>query len=378
MRKFDQIYKKYVITESLQLTRLKELIDINQEDVLQEKIEDFSREARWAVVSIFDELNAALKNQGILTINLDDCFTDFLNKKLEAEAIISKYDFVIEFLKLFEKLIDPKDYQAIIDKLDSKYKRYWVNSELNFSKNVKPSRWMRNLLSRINAAELTENDIQIITKQDFASFNRKERAMYDYVIALKTNKPIAILQFDEHGRIWSVEKASTYNIGKDPKMSYILDIADELIAIKSDVMSDTFKKMNTRWENTRYAKLDQMSTDERNAHEQEAAASKLKQRQVDLTHKRTENSFKSNLKLELDRAASVGKQARELLNNEDIFASESPLSTEFLKFITVYREAKEKMVNYRWYDENSANQLARKLASVTNQLEEKINQLEED
>ena len=61
MRKFDQIYKKYVITESLQLTRLKELIDINQEDVLQEKIEDFSREARWAVVSIFDELNEVFK-----------------------------------------------------------------------------------------------------------------------------------------------------------------------------------------------------------------------------------------------------------------------------------------------------------------------------
>lgn len=381
MSKFNTLFQQYktkLISESISSERIKQLLTGHTDERNDKKIEDVRYDAERILSNITSIIR---KNEGYNSpaLSLDELKTiDFIDNKIKSKTVISRYDFALEFLDKIKNDITPETKELILQKL-AELREFWSTSMLDFSPETKKARWMTRILSAIDAGTITDDDIEIFTKDNFKNFNKKVRSSYSYVLAVKNNKPIAIAHFDEDGRINFIEKASDYRFYRDnPKLIDVLDTADELICINDKFRSERNKKILERDKTREYGKLDQMSTDERLAYEKDKARSRLANKQYELKTSRKETELQNKLSIEIERAKSVGQQARELLRNEDIFSSDSPIATEFLKFISVFRTAKEELPKIRYWDERSTNQLAEKLAYATNTLEEKLNDLEEE
>ena len=388
MNKFQKLYntvvKQYnLIYESIQSNKIQQILDNYRINRKKEYLDDIKLETRNLLYTLKKYfINMAKKFD--TSYSYDD-FEEFVNRfvedKLNEQKLFNKLELALNAVDEFKNrnIVEDNDIEELKNVLNT-YFDYWKDTLVNFAPDIKIQRWMDEFLKQINAGDLTDEDLKIWTKENFNSFNRKARREFSFVIALKNNDPIALMYFDEDGCIEAVDAISSYKRNyfgsKNFNFKDVMNAADELIGIYDKARNASIEKLRTRSNNSYYAKLDQMSADKRNDLELRQKKSQLDTKKFQLEKDHKVRDLQLNLKNTMDFAASVGRQAKELLHSEDIFESDSPFTTEFIKLISIYKEAKELYNKLTMWDEHVTNIMINKLNNVAKQLEEIIGDVE--
>jgi len=388
MNKFQKLYntvvkQHHLIYESLNSNKIQQILDNYKNNRKQEYLENIELETRNLLYTLKKYfINMAKKFD--TSYSYDD-FDEFVNRfvedKLQEQKSFNKLELALNAVDEFQNrnIVNDDDIEEL-KKLINTHFNYWKDTLVNFKPDNKIQRWMDDFLKQINAGDLTDEDLKIWTKENFDSFNRKARREFSFVIALKNNDPIALLYFDDEGRIEAVNVVSSYKRhyfgSKNFNFKDVMYAADELIGIYDKARNASIEKLCTRSNNSFYAKLDQMPADERNDLELRQKKSQLNTRKYQLERDHKVRDLQLNLKNAMYFAASVGRQAKELLHSEDIFESDSLFTTEFIKLISIYKDAKELYNKLTSLDERETNIMINKLNNVAKQLEERIRDVE--
>lgn len=370
LNKLQLIYenvKKTLIKEEFKSTKLKELFNFDKDKFNNEKLKNTRNDAEY-----------------ILTMNLPKSADKLWDKETRDKFIesliaekrkLEKITLIEEYLK-FIAPDDETQVQLMSDLHNMRVSN--PNKILDFGDVNSASPAFNMVLSNIDAANVTDDDIQIFTKaeNDFKDFNRKVRKEFSYVIGVKNNKCIGIISFDDNGKVWSISSPFSYRFGRDPKLVDILESSTELIAIKREHATEAADK---QWERKKLQPYNVQRTPEEADEKQRQINSDRYSRKIfDIRSEKGKANLQGELQSVLDFAASVGRQAKELLKDQDIFAIDSPIADEFLEFITVYKQVRNELPKISAWDSKKVAQLINNLKYKTNKLEEKLNDIEEN
>lgn len=359
--------KKTLIKEEFKSTKLKELFSFDKDEWNNEKLKGTRNDAEY-----------------ILTMNLPKSAEKLWDKETRdkfIESLIAEKRKLekITFLEEYLKFIAPDDETQVQLMSDLHNMRVSnPNKILNFGEVKSASPAFNLVLSNIDAANITDDDIQIFTKaeNDFKDFNRKVRKEFSYVIGVKNNKCIGIISFDDNGKVWSISSPFSYRFGREPKLVDILDSSTELIAIKREHANEA---ANKQWERKKLQPYNIQRTPEEAGEKQRQINSDRYSRKIfDIRSEKGKANLQGELQSVLDFAASVGRQAKELLKDSDIFAVDSPIADEFLEFISIYKKIRNELPNISAWDERKVNRYVNDLTYKTKKLEEKLNDVEEN
>lgn len=177
------------------------------------------------------------------------------------------------------------------------------------------------------------------------------------------------------GRVWSVVSPFSYKFGREPKLIDILSSSDEIIAVKHQKRTDALNKLMTRKSLRPYNV--QHTPEEADKLQRNINRDRYQHKLFDIRTDKGKQNLQNELQTTLDFAASVGRQAKELLKDQDIFAIDSPIADEFLEFITVYKQVRNELPRISAWDAKKVSQLVNNLNYKTKKLEEKLNDVEE-
>jgi hypothetical protein len=190
--KFNTIFEevsKSLIKEEFKSTRLKSLFDQDREEFTDKKLKETISDAK-----------------SILLYSLPDSargFSDiekvhkFLDQLVADKRKLNKITLIEEYLKYIAP--DENTLQTLLtdlNQISSKMRN--IQTVLNFAPINKSSNAFSMLLSSLDAANISDDDLQIFKKSenDFKDFNKKARQEFTYAIGVKNNKCVGIIEFD--------------------------------------------------------------------------------------------------------------------------------------------------------------------------------------
>lgn len=190
--KFNTIFEevsKSLIKEEFKSTRLKSLFDQDREEFTDKKLKETIGDAK-----------------SILLYSLPDSargFSDiekvhkFLDQLVADKRKLNKITLIEEYLKYIAP--DENTLQTLLtdlNQISSKMRN--IQTVLNFAPINKSSNAFSMLLSSLDAANISDDDLQIFKKSenDFKDFNKKARQEFTYAIGVKNNKCVGIIEFD--------------------------------------------------------------------------------------------------------------------------------------------------------------------------------------
>lgn len=185
---FEEISKS-LIKEEFKSTRLKSLFDQDREEFTDKKLKETLGDAK-----------------SILLYSLPDSargFSDiekvhkFLDQLVADKRKLNKITLIEEYLKYIAP--DENTLQTLLtdlNQISSKMRN--IQTVLNFAPINKSSNAFSMLLSSLDAANISDDDLQIFKKSenDFKDFNKKARQEFTYAIGVKNNKCVGIIEFD--------------------------------------------------------------------------------------------------------------------------------------------------------------------------------------
>lgn len=185
---FEEVSKS-LIKEEFKSTRLKSLFDQDREEFTDKKLKETISDAK-----------------SILLYSLPDSargFSDiekvhkFLDQLVADKRKLNKITLIEEYLKYIAP--DENTLQTLLtdlNQISSKMRN--IQTVLNFAPINKSSNAFSMLLSSLDAANISDDDLQIFKKSenDFKDFNKKARQEFTYAIGVKNNKCVGIIEFD--------------------------------------------------------------------------------------------------------------------------------------------------------------------------------------
>lgn len=244
MSKFNDLFNKIIlesselIQESVSVNDIRDMIKQMDEDSSKEKRDELTSQIRKLILRGIDfAKDDEIKNL-FETASKDEEFLEFINKSLANNELVN----VRIIPKLTDRLIN---YYNVDEDLKSPILKALTMSADNMhhyhgfdDSEVKKQFRLQQILGEIDAAHITDEDINVFTPETFNEYTRKVKAAFSYALFLKRDRLIGIAKFDEAGKILHVESTEflrypLHSVHGPKNFKNMINNCDKIIAISS-------------------------------------------------------------------------------------------------------------------------------------------------
>ena len=232
-----------IINESVKVDDIRNMIEKMNEKSLEYKKRDYSNFIQDYLLYFAKQIAHDMKFENIEKLiekskNDENFYYYFINLLSNSDFTYKK--FISKLAKAFIDYYNITDiseltlYDIFKEAADT-HEEYFKN----FINHKNEKTYIFNqILSKIDASNITDDDIKIFTSETFKDYTRKVKSEFSYALMLKNNQIIGYAYFDENGRIAAVRSIYySYNmpeIDKNSNLKELLEQSDKIIAISNN------------------------------------------------------------------------------------------------------------------------------------------------
>ncbi len=244
MSKFNDLFNKIIlessklVQESVSVNDIRDMIKQMDKDSFEEKRNELINQITGLLLRGIDfAKDDEIKNL-FKTANKDEEFLEFINKSLANNELVN--------VRIIPKLVDGLiNYYNVDEDLKSSILKALTSAVENMhhyhgfdDPEVKKQFRLQQILSEIDAAHITDEDINVFTPETFNEYTRKVKAAFSYALFLKGDRLIGIAKFDETGKILHVEateflRYQLHAVHGTKNFKNMINNCDKIIAISN-------------------------------------------------------------------------------------------------------------------------------------------------
>lgn len=362
MKNFNKMVSN-IINEAVKSNELKTLIKDNLNYLTKDK-------QRYQKVIFNNAFRLAAPLLGrYYSAKLEDEFYEFLcNEKKKYTGNVAK-QLIQKYISLYVPS-KAEQFQLLMKLDDNKHINALVNETIDFTDETMIDKSLQLVLSQIDAANISDDDIIVLKDDDIKTFNRAKRGQYQYVICCQNGRILGVVLFQEDGTINYIVHNFYWRRGK-VNVSELLSASNKIYCIKYNTIENSrINKLNPRRTLTIRDKSN--NPDEINKFDKNANKARYRDYKYNKKETARKDAAKIRLQEALSNAKAVAIKAKAIITDDDIFsttAEENMIFNTYNKLINAYRECVRVLnSNYLW--ESEAKRAIDNLTINTNKLNE--------